>query len=358
MNAVVLARWSGIATSFLFLGVLAWPAWGKAPASDPLRFAFVSHAPDSDRWWDVIKNSLKHASEDFNVKVVYINPPDGSIDAMAKLIEGLDPKQYDGVVSTIADFDRLRGPLSQLKAKQLPLVTVNTGDEEASKAVGALFHVGQSDFEAGVLSGKRAMGLGARNFLCLNHYPDNRGSFERCKGFAKGLGLEYSEKSMVLELRGNVDQMAAQVRSLGLPAKPGDFWLALGPTSADAGMMALSSVKGGGKDLAVPKLVTYDLSTPIATGIRSGVVAFAVDQQPYAQGYLSIGLLAGFIRLNEPKSLRSALFALYSQPKLHARMSQYGIELKPGTSHFVNSGPGFIMRINLSDVERFSGSYR
>ena len=43
------------------------------------RFVFISHAPDSDKWWNIIRNALKHAGEDFGVVVDYKNPATGDL---------------------------------------------------------------------------------------------------------------------------------------------------------------------------------------------------------------------------------------------------------------------------------------
>jgi simple sugar transport system substrate-binding protein len=40
------------------------------------------------------------------------------------------------------------------------------------------------------------------------------------------------------------------------------------------------------------KLATFDLSPDVLTAVRDGKLLFAVDQQPYLQGYLPIALLA------------------------------------------------------------------
>lgn len=49
------------------------------------KFVLISHAPDSDSWWNTIKNSVKQAGEDFNVTVDYRNPPNGDLADMARL---------------------------------------------------------------------------------------------------------------------------------------------------------------------------------------------------------------------------------------------------------------------------------
>ena len=59
-------RWLICVVIVLLSGVFR--AADAAPPGTP-RFVFISHAPDSDKWWNVIRNALKHASEDFSVEV-------------------------------------------------------------------------------------------------------------------------------------------------------------------------------------------------------------------------------------------------------------------------------------------------
>jgi len=57
-------------------------------------------------------------------------------------------------------------------------------------------------------------------------------------------------------------------------------------------------------------------------------VTFAIDQQPYLQGYLPVVLLANYVR--------------------------YGVI----PSNNINSGPGFITKDNIALVEKLAGEYR
>ena len=160
----------------LALCVLAQPAL----AADA-RFVLVSHAPDSDAWWNTIKNAIKQAGEDFNVQVDYRNPPNGDLADMARLIEQAAARRYDGVIASIADYDVLKRPLGQVVAKKIPLITINSGTIKQSESLGALLHVGQPEYDAGFDSGKQAKAAGIKSFLCVNHYATNPASFERCK---------------------------------------------------------------------------------------------------------------------------------------------------------------------------------
>ena len=326
---------------------------GQEPVKKVIRLAFISHAPDSDSWWSTIKNSLKQASDDFDVQVDYLNPPDGSIEQMAKIIQSIDIARYQAVVATIADMKLLAEPLRSLARKNIALVTVNSGTQEQSEKVGALIHIGQPDELAGFEAGLRLVKTNpkAKSFICFNHYPENTGSVQRCDGFKRGLG-ERAQMTMVSVIGDAKRKEMTIVSALAAAQSRPDAFLALGPDS----VIPLLEVTRLSAMVTVP-IVTFDLSSEIIAGIRQGRIAFAIDQQPYLQGYLSVGFLAERLR-NPQSSLLLSRMALYSRVTLHQRMARYGLELKAGSSRHINSGPGFVTTINADKVERFSGQFR
>src|SRR4029077_9064268 len=88
----------------------ALAAAGAGFAADG-KYVLISHAPDSDSWWNTIKNAIKQAGEDFNVEVDYRNPPSGDLADMARLAEQAAAQNYDGVITSISDFNVLKGSL-------------------------------------------------------------------------------------------------------------------------------------------------------------------------------------------------------------------------------------------------------
>ena len=79
--------------------------------ADPVaHFDFITHAPDSDVWWNTVKNGITQADQDFNVRTDYRNPPNGDIADMVQLVNQAAARNYDGVVLTIADYDLLKEP--------------------------------------------------------------------------------------------------------------------------------------------------------------------------------------------------------------------------------------------------------
>src|ERR1700674_3168774 len=120
-----------------------------AHAAPDAHFVLISHAPDSDSWWNTIKNAIKQADEDFNVEVDYRNPPNGDLADMARMVEQAAARNYDGVIVSIADYNVLEKPMKQVVGKKIPLITINSGTLQQSEDLCAIMHGGQPEYEAG-----------------------------------------------------------------------------------------------------------------------------------------------------------------------------------------------------------------
>lgn len=297
-------------------------AAGTPALADGERFVFVSHAPDSDSWWNVIKNALKNAGDDMNVSVEYRNPPTGDLADMARILEQASASNPKGIMVTIADVDVLRGPITAAIAKGIPVITVNSGTQAQSHELGALAHVGQPEYDAGKGAGERAKAAGVTKFLCVNHYITNAASVERCQGYADALGVELG--GQMLDSGIDPTEVYNKVKAYLANNPDTNGILTLGPNSAEPTIKLLRDTGSAGKY----NFITFDLSADIAAGIKDGTVTAAIDQQPYLQGYLPVV----FLTMN----------------------SRYG--LVPAGD--INTGPGFVTKDTISTVEKFAGEYR
>jgi simple sugar transport system substrate-binding protein len=128
--------------------------------------------------------------------------------------------------------------------------------------------------------------------------------------------------------------------------------LALGPPSAHPTLKALE--KGGQKGKIW--FATFDLSDEISRGIKDGSVQFAIDQQPYLQGYIPVAVMATMKEL-KTTDLKKVAEAVKANPKTQARFAEYGLAPAYGARH-IGSGPGFVTRETLPKVEKYAGQYR
>ncbi|MFT5869047.1 MAG: simple sugar transport system substrate-binding protein [Paracoccaceae bacterium] len=290
--------------------------------AEDLRYVLVSHAPDSDSWWNTVKNGIALAGEQMNVEVEYRNPPTGDLADMARIIDQAAASSPDGIITTLADFDVLSGPIRAAVDSGIDVIIMNSGTPAQAREVGALMYVGQPEYDAGYAAGLRASGDGVSSFLCVNHYISSPSSSERCQGFADGLGVELGNQMI------DSGQDPAEVKNRVLAylnANPDtDAVLTLGPTSADPTILALQE-NGMAGDIYFG---TFDLGENIVQAIKDGIIVWGIDQQPFLQAYLPVVVLTNYHR--------------------------YGV--LPGNN--INSGPGFVTADGLELVEMFAGEFR
>jgi len=310
-----------IKTLAMATAVVAAPLMTVTAASAQT-YILVSHAPDSDSWWNTIKNGIALAGEQMDVSVEYRNPPTGDLADMARIIEQAAASGPDGIITTLSDFDVLSGPIRAAVDSGIDVIIINSGTPAQAREVGALMYIGQPEYDAGYAAGLRAAGDGIETFLCVNHYISSPSSTERCQGFADGLGVELGNQMI------DSGQDPAEIRNRVLAylnANPEtDAILTLGPTSADPTLLALED-NGMAGDIYFG---TFDLGEDIVQGIRDGVIQWGIDQQPFLQAYLPVIVMANYHR--------------------------FGV--LPGNN--INSGPGFVTADGLEMVEQFAGEYR
>ena len=77
--------------SSIALGALTalgiWSAVATPAVAEGERFVLISHAPDSDSWWNTIKNAIKIAGDQMGVTVEYRNPPGGDLADMGRIVQ-------------------------------------------------------------------------------------------------------------------------------------------------------------------------------------------------------------------------------------------------------------------------------
>lgn len=307
----------------LSTALVAAPLLGATQAlAEGERYVLVSHAPDSDSWWNTVKNGIKLAGEQMGVTVEYRNPPTGDIADMARIIDQAAASNPDGIITTLADFDVLKEPIKKAVDQGIDVIIMNTGTPEQAREVGALMYIGQPEYDAGLAAGMRAKGDGVTSFLCVNHAIQQPTVGERCRGFAVGLGVELGGSMLdsgtdPAEIKNKVlAYLSAHPETNGI--------LTLGPVSADPTIAALKENGMAGQIY----FGTFDLGEEIVKAIKEGVIKWGIDQQPFLQAYMPVVILTNYDR--------------------------YGV--LPGNN--INSGPGFVTKDGLEKVEKFAGEYR
>ncbi len=255
-----------------------------APAVMAADIIVVSHGQASDPFWSVVKNGVERAAKDTGANVEYRAPETFDMIAMAQLIDAAVNQEPDGLVVSVPDADALGPSIENAVGAGIAVISMNSGGE-AAKELGALLHVGQSEYDAGKAAGEKMAELGGTQALCINHEVGNISLDDRCSGFEEGFGNGVE----VMPTTNDPGEIQAKVKA-SLESNPDiDTVIALGASLA--GEPAVAAVEAVGRTGEVI-VGSFDLSGNFLKSVVDGDAAFAIDQQQYLQGYLPVSFLA------------------------------------------------------------------
>lgn len=255
-----------------------------APVAMAADIIVVSHGQASDPFWSVVKNGVERAAKDTGSNVDYRAPETFDMVAMSQLIDAAVNQEPDGLIVSMPDADALGPSVEKAVAAGIPVISMNSGSDVA-KELGALLHVGQSEYDAGKIAGAKMAELGGSKGLCINHEVGNVSLDDRCAGFTEGFGGEVT----VLPTTNDPTEIEAKVKAALDSDGDLDTVIALGASLA--GEPAVAAVDAVGKSGEV-LIGSFDLSGGYLQSVADGKAAFAIDQQQYLQGYLPVVFLA------------------------------------------------------------------
>jgi simple sugar transport system substrate-binding protein len=285
------------------------------------RIVFITHGQASDEFWKVVQRGIEEAHRQSGAAVSYRAPDSFSLERMRRYIDEAVVDRPDGMIISLPDAAALSPSIKAAVRAGIPVVTINSGSDEF-RELGVLAHVGEPEYEAGLEAGKRMGRAGVRHALCVNQENGNVGLDQRCRGFADGLAQTGGGTSRALPVPLQ-DERASQARMAeALNDRAVDGILTLGPGGA---IPALDAIRASGLTSRV-KLATFDLSPDVLAAVRDGKMLFAVDQQPYLQGYLPVMLLA--------------------------ERARYGVF--PSQGKLIPTGPNFVTKADAAEVIRLS----
>ncbi|MFH8730910.1 MULTISPECIES: sugar ABC transporter substrate-binding protein [unclassified Streptomyces] len=249
---------------------------GKSAGTPRLKIAMVTHSGEGDTFWDIVQSGAKQAAAKDNVQFLYSN--DKEAKGQAELVQSAIDKKVDGIVVTLAKPEAMKAVLAKAKDAGIPVVTINSGGE-FSQRFGALTHIGQDESVAGEAVGSELNARGRKKALCVIHEQGNVSLEQRCAGVKK----TFKGTVENLNVEGtNAPASQSSIEAKLQAAKDIDAVVALGaPTAA----VAVKAKQDAGSEAEVD---TFDLNAAVVKSLKAKDVGFAVDQQPYLQGYLAV----------------------------------------------------------------------
>ena len=278
--------------------------------------AVVSHGAAGDKFWDVVKSGAEQAGKDIGAEVTYQGS--GDPNQQSQLIDTAVSQQVDGIVVSMANPDALKEAIGKAVSAGIPVITINSGADKSAQ-FGAISHVGQTESIAGAAAGERMKNEGATKLVCVIHEAGNVGLEDRCAGAARTFG------GQVENLQVNVSDLNEAGSTIAAKLQSDSSVNGLLTLNNGVALAATQAIETAGRTDV--KLGTFDLDADVLDAIKSDKILFAVDQQPYLQGYLPVVFLSLY------KSNANTV----------------------GGGQPVLTGPGFVDKSNADQVGEYAG---
>jgi simple sugar transport system substrate-binding protein len=239
----------------------------------------VTHGPPGDTFWDLIRKGAETAAKKDNIDLKYsaeLQGPD-----QANLVQNAVDSKVAAIAVTLARPEAIKPALQQAISAGIPVVALNAGIDDW-KAAGAKAYFGQDEQISGEAAGKKLAADGAKKVVCVIQDQGNVALESRCAGVRAG----YRGPVENLNVNGTDMPSVQSTITAKLQQDPAiDYIVTLG---APIALTAVESTKTAG---STAKIGTFDTNAQLVDAIKAGTVQWAVDQQPFLQGYLAIDSL-------------------------------------------------------------------
>ncbi|GAB2762147.1 sugar ABC transporter substrate-binding protein [Streptomyces bullii] len=238
--------------------------------------ALVTHQAPGDTFWDTVRKGAEAAAAKDNIKLIYSADPNAG--NQANLVQNAIDQKVDGIAVTLAKPDALKSVIGKAEQAGIPVVGLNSGLSDW-KSLNLLEFFGQDETVAGEAFGKKLNEVGAKHALCVVQEQGNVGLTQRCDGVEK----TFDGKLDVQNVNGTDMPSVKSTITAKLKQDPSiDYVVTLGAP------FALTAVQSVGDAGSKAKVATFDLNKDLIKAIQNDSIQFAVDQQPYLQGYLAV----------------------------------------------------------------------
>ncbi|MCW2555477.1 MAG: monosaccharide transporter substrate-binding protein family [Mycobacterium sp.] len=241
--------------------------------------AMITHEVPGDSFWDLIRKGAQAAADKDNIELRYSSDPEAP--NQANLVQSALDSKVNGIAVTLAKPDAMAPAVKAALAAGIPVTAFNSGFDNF-KQMGVQEYFGQDEKLAGIAAGEKLNGDGAKKVICVIQEQGQVALESRCAGVTQG----FKGSTEILNVNSKDMPSVESTITAKLQQDPTvDHVVALGAP------IALTAIQSVGNANSQAKIVTFDTNAALVDAIKGGQVQWAVDQQPYLQGYLAVDAL-------------------------------------------------------------------
>ncbi|WP_052768519.1 sugar ABC transporter substrate-binding protein [Streptomyces humi] len=267
---------------------------GKTTAKTGKVSIFVIGGKSDDPFFSTVKRGVEDAAKLVKAgggSVTYLGPAnyDNLGPDVAKLTRTAVSQNPSAILVPDWVPENQDSAIKEAVAKGITVFIYNSGGITAADKVGAVKYIGSDDYQAGRAGGAEFAEQGAKNILCINTVPGSANQEARCKGIkdgAAGKGSASRQLPLPSSNFGNPSAVTQAIKAALLKDSSIDAVVTIAVGDADSAAAAIKQAGVGSK----VKLGTFDLSQSQLDRIKAGTELFAIDQQPYLQGFYVVSM--------------------------------------------------------------------
>lgn len=254
---------------------------------------------NDDAFWNKIKKGLDDATPGIvanggSVNYLRLVNYDNFAPDVVQLIRTAISQKVDGLV--IPDWvPEAEDPaIKDAMAAGIKVILMNAGGGDKAKELGAINYVGNEEYPAGLAGGEYFAKHGQKNVMCVNTLPGTANIEARCKGIKDSMekaGVKSFQLPLPSSSFGNPTAVAEAIKAELLKDESIDGVITISAGDGDSAAIGIDQASKTGKVV----LASFDMNESGLARIKDGKQSFAIDQQPYLQGYLATSLLASAI---------------------------------------------------------------
>lgn len=253
---------------------------GLAP---PMSVAMIVHGAEGDPFWAEVRAGAEDAARAFDVNLYWRSTPDSS--ERVRLLDEAVQQGFEVLVVTLPDPDEMAEVMSEVVRDAvtvgITVFVINVGDQVGAE-LGVDTYFGQVETVAGLAVGDRLVEVGSTHLLCVRHESQNVALQTRCNRAGSRIG---QLTDLVVDPDGPVQE---EIEAALADDPTIDAVLTMNTLLMNAAASAVEAVRASDPQGRVVLHAVFELNEEVLDAIEDGLVEFAVDQQPYLQGYLPV----------------------------------------------------------------------
>src|SRR3954469_2280752 len=244
-----------------------------------LTIQMITHEQAGDTFWDKIRAGAEDAAKAHGITLQYSNNENGP--EQATLVQNAIDAKVSGIAVTLSNADAVIPVAKKAADAGIPVVVFNQGITDYTKA-GAKMYFGSDETLAGKTIGQKISQADAGGkTLCIIQAQGSVALEARCAGVKSGFantenlqvnGADLPSVQQTIQSKLTQDPSITHIVTLGAP-------------------IASAAIQAQAASNNTAKVYTFDLNQDAAQAIKDGKIQFAVDQQPYVQGYMAVEAL-------------------------------------------------------------------